>query len=491
MAGRKSIWKFPSEPEPSQFLWGDVDADVVVIGAGLTGLTTALLLAKEGRRVVVLEAGGLGAGTTGGTTAHLSSLTDFGHVETEAKRGEEVSRLVARALTEGLELIRSLVRAHELDCDLVRVPAFMYAEPGQDLDGVRREYEAARRAGLAVAWVDEVPFPRARGGFRIEDQGRIDAARYLLGLRQAFEAHGGKVFLGSRVESLEAGVARTSRGAARAPVMVHATQTPLGVSPIQSAMPPYRSYALAAQIEEDLPDALFWDAAQPYNYLRRHEQDGVTWIIVGGADHRTGERSEVEAYAWLEAYTRERFRVREIGAAWSAQLYEPFDGVPFIGKSVTAESVYLAAAFSGLGWTWGSVAARILTDEILGRSHAYGATFSPKRIPRGSVKALAHESAHLVARTVGDRLRGDGAKQEAERLPPGAGGIFGRAEKIAAFRDELGRLHRFSATCPHMKCVVRYNEAEKTFDCPCHGSRFDGAGNVLTGPALSGLRRTS
>ena len=337
-----------------------------------------------------------------------------------------------------------------------------------------------------------LPFP-VKAALRVERQGRLHAGRYIGALARAIASPACRIFGATRVEDADDGEpcrVRTNRGTVTARDVILATHTPVGLRPsVQARLEPWRSYVIGVRLAEPFPDEIFWDTADPYNYLRRYDDEDPTLLILGGADHHTGSRGEgEESYAQLEAYARERFAVRAIEHRWSAQLFVPADDLPYIGPELTDRHLWYATGYAGTGITFGTFAGMLLADRILGRENAAAELFDPRRINlAASAGATIKTNIKVAGHMIGDWLR-RGEKLPVEDLPAGEGRLLNvDGDKVAAFRDERGALHLLSPVCPHMKCIVHWNSAEKTWDCPCHGSTFAATGEVLTGPAMQPL----
>ena len=494
MTSRASIWTATSRLPEFGPLTGDVDCDVAVVGAGITGLTCARLLERSGKRVVVLERGRIGSGVSGRTTAHLATVPDCGYEEIEKKFGKAAARLVAADLKRAVTLIERLAAEIEGDCSFARLPGYYYAAKPEHEDQVRSEAAAAERAGLIVELSQHVPLPfKPSLAAKFPDQGRFHILQYLGGLSALLRERGVAIHELSQVDSFEAGepcTLRTARGTVHARDIVMATHSPLGVSPVQTEMGPFRSYVLAGKLKNPIEDALYWDTCSPYNYIRLQPSGSDMLAIIGGQDHKTGHDSETDADERLERWAREHFDLDGTPLRWSAQVFESADGLPFIGKAPGQEHVYMATGFSGDGMTFGTISAEIVTHLLLGRPDPSAELFAPSRLK--SVSQVLHavkENIDVAKRFVLDRLTGDD-KSALDELPPGGGCVVTQDHhKVAAYRDDGGRLFLMSAVCPHMKCIVRFNPAERTWDCPCHGSRFSAQGEPLEAPTLSGLER--
>jgi nitrite reductase/ring-hydroxylating ferredoxin subunit len=352
-----------------------------------------------------------------------------------------------------------------------------------------------------VALVPRAPLPSFDTGpcLRFPDQGRFEPIRYLEGLARAFERRGGRLFTGTHATSVAGGTAArvvtaTGHVVSCAEVVV-ATNTPVNDRfVIHTKQAPYATYAIAARVPRgSLPDVLLWDTEDPYHYVRlqRSPDDGggVDLLIVGGEDHKTGQASDGEQrLARLEDWARERFPMaEEVAFRWTGQVMEPTDGLAFIGRNPTdAANVYVATGDSGHGMTHGTIAAILLADLIAGRPNPWAALYDPARVRLGSATDLLAENLNVAAQYV-EWLRGGDASSEAE-IPRGAGAVLRRGlGKVAVYRDEGGRLHRMTAICPHLGCIVAWNAVDRTWDCPCHGSRFACTGEVINGPANDGL----
>jgi glycine/D-amino acid oxidase-like deaminating enzyme/nitrite reductase/ring-hydroxylating ferredoxin subunit len=461
---------------------------VAVVGAGITGLTAAYELKKAGLSVIVLEAETLGGGTTGRTSGHLSSLWD-GHYSTVlAKHGMDKATTVYRALQSAIDYIEVVQNQLAIPCDFVRSPGYLYAEQGQDVDEITREYDACAQIGLPVTYTTDIPLPYPIAqGMRISDQAQFHVLNYLHGLAGAVHGGEGAIFEHSRVTRIEGSdpiSVQTAAGSVSAQHLVLATHTPLGFDPVQAEMTPVRSYVAAVRTEPPMPSALCWDVAEPYHYIRPFRHDDRNLMIVGGADRRTGHGDEESALSSLQAYIQKRFSGAHIVQLWSAQLYEPADGLPFIGRSFLSDHTYIATGLSGDGLTFGTYAGRTLAAMIAETATSKDTIFSPRRLPAKGLSDLVSHNIEVAKNMILGRL----SKGEAGDLIPNEGRIVTfEGQQAAIFKDASGVLHVFSAVCPHMKCILSWNGAQQTFDCTCHGSRFSTQGTVIEGPALGDL----
>ena len=499
----RSVWMdvpaLPSRPA----LERDLRADVCVVGAGMAGLSTAYLLVREGKRVVVLDDGPTAGGETSRTTAHLTHVIDDRYHWIEQVHGQEGARLAAESHTAAIDQIEENVRAEKIDCAFERLDAYLFAPPGDPLDELEREYDAARRAGVAgVDWADRAPFPTSfETGrcLRFPRQAQYHPLEYLRGLAQAIEKGGGRIHGGSHVTSVRGGspvrVGTESGHVVLADAVVVATNSPvhelIGVHPKQAA---YRTYVIAAEVDRGLvPYALWYDTPWPYHYARLHRpsgEGGTELLIVGGEDHKTGQADDPEE-RWdrLETWTVERFGPpRSIAARWSGQVFETVDGLAFIGKNREGSGVFMATGDSGMGMTHGTIAGMLLRDLILGRENRWAHLYDPGRLSLRAAGELAKENLNFVSKYI-DYVTG-GDVGSVDEIPPNEGAVVRRGlAKVAAFRDPSGVLHEMSAVCTHLGCIVHWNSAEKSWDCPCHGSRFDTYGRVITGPAKKDLEQ--
>jgi glycine/D-amino acid oxidase-like deaminating enzyme/nitrite reductase/ring-hydroxylating ferredoxin subunit len=489
-------WKTRSSPGGPP-LAEDLTVDVAVVGAGLTGLSAALLLAREGRSVAVLEADRIGSGTTGGTSAHVTQVPDRRYRELKSKFGKDDLRLVADSTRAALERIAALVAEERIDCDWARVSGYLYAESRQDASRIEEEFEAAREVGLPVALARELPLPfPVAAAVCYEDQARFHPTAYALGLAEAARRTGVRICEGTRIAEIEGGEPcrlRSEAGAAvEAGAVILATHTPAGFNLLQTEIEPWRSYVLAARLEggQAPPDGLFWDTDDPYHYTRLQPDPAGGLLIVGGADHKTGHEEETAAsYRDLEAYVRDRWPVAAIEHRWSSQFYEPLDGLPYIGESpLLGKNVYVGTGYSGMGMVFSTLAAMLLTDELAGRSNLWAEVYRTSRIkPLAGGPRFLKMNLEVAAELVKDRVAAP-KLEDLSQVPPGEGKVFDvDGEKVAIHRAESGEVHAVSAVCTHAFCLVHWNSAEKTWDCPCHGGRYTVRGEVIEGPPVEGL----
>jgi glycine/D-amino acid oxidase-like deaminating enzyme/nitrite reductase/ring-hydroxylating ferredoxin subunit len=495
-----SIWRATAQPASFPRLEGDRSADILIIGSGITGLTAAALLQERGRRVVVIDALGVGQGETSSTTAHLTEVLDTRYHQLESRFGREAAALAAESSRAAIDRIESLLPRQGLDAGFSRVPGFLYAERAEQLEELERELEAMGRVGIRAAWADAVPLPfPVAAGIRVEDQAQVDPVAYLRLLAHQIAARGGVIFEGARVLEVEDGEpcrVTTGSGTISAREVVVATNVPISNKlAIHTKLAPYRTYALAIHWNGGTPPpALFWDLEDPYHYLRSARVGADTLLIVGGEDHRTGQGgSESDRYGALERYARSRFTGGlRVESAWSGQIIEPVDGLPYIGRNSGSDHLYVATGFSGNGMTFGTLSGMILADLVQGAPNRWAALYDATRVkPIAAAGRFLAENAEFPAQLARDRFdRGEAAHPR--DIPRGSGRLI-RADgrMVAAYRDWEGKLHSRSAVCTHLGCHVQWNDGEGSWDCPCHGSRFDTDGNAINGPAVEPLEEVA
>jgi glycine/D-amino acid oxidase-like deaminating enzyme/nitrite reductase/ring-hydroxylating ferredoxin subunit len=487
-----SLWAPLGDVDSFPILTRHLETDVVVVGAGITGLTAALRLAEAGKRVAVLEGRTLCSGVTAGTTAHVTEQVDPRYVEIARRFGKEGSRLVARAAREALDHIAGRVERLGIACDWRRVPGYLYAEEAAQRDTLVEEHRAAREAGLDVTLDADPGLPFAvAGALLFPDQQRFHPRAYVWGLARAAMSRGVRIFEHTRVVEIKDGEPveiTTEQGArVRAGAVLCATHVPLNRLFLQTKLGHYQSYAAAFRACP-VPDALFWDTADPYHYLRSASIDGVQYLIVGGEDHKTGGEEHTQIpFERLLAYARARFGTDRPDFHWSAQVIEPIDGLPYIGHNSSSKHVYVATGFSGNGMTYGTIGALLMSDLVLGVESPYAALFDATRVKPSSVGNFLRETKEMPVHFIGDRLDPPDvtSTRHIERDQGRSMKVDGK--RLAVYRDRQGALHAVSAVCTHMGCLVKFNEAERSWDCPCHGSRFGVDGQVLDGPAITPL----
>ena len=468
----------------------DVEADVIVVGSGITGLTTARLLAGRGLSVVVIEARKVCYGTTGFTTAKVTSLQSTIYSELSEKWGDETAAVYAAANQAAVARVRELVAADGIQCDLRDGTTYTYAEASEHLGRIEAEVEAAGRAGLDVSFTTdtELPFEIA-GAVRLGGQAQFHPRQYCLGLAEALVKEGGLIFENTPALELDADTATvtTDAGTARGGSVVVATQIPfVNRGGHFARMTPSRSYALGLRSHGQPMEGMYISVDQPTRSVR---STGDGYLIVGGEGHPVGTDDDTNRrYHALESWAAEWFPSAAAEFRWSAEDYRSVDRLPFVGRlSKRADRVFVATGLAKWGMTNGTLSAMIISDLIEGTSNPWAETFDSTRA------GLAHSLVDVVAANfevakhfVGDRV-GPNFGTAAD-LPSGTGAVvLVDGQKVAAFRDDSGVLHSISPTCTHLGCLVSFNTAERSWDCPCHGSRFDVDGNVLHGPAIKNL----
>jgi glycine/D-amino acid oxidase-like deaminating enzyme/nitrite reductase/ring-hydroxylating ferredoxin subunit len=495
-ADNRSLWKRTTESFRSSSSETPSKIDVAIVGGGMTGLIAAIELQRDGRSVVLFDKSEIAGGESGNTTAHLTEAIDARYHTLRKDFGKEGAELAASASRDAIDRIESLARELSIDCHFERVDGYLYTERPDEREMLREEADAARDAGVDATWIDraELPFPN-HGAVRFANQAQFHPREFLLGLAKAFEAKGGRIVDSTRVESYSDGTPCTLTVDGReltADAILLASNSPLNLVAIVTKVAAYRTYAIATKIDRPpIPGALFWDTEDPYHYTRMQRTSDGDFLIVGGEDHKVGTEEETsDCYEKLAEYARKKFGVERVDARWSGQILEPVDGLPYIGRNSGSKNVYIATGYAGQGMTFGAIAGVINADLILGRDNRYAKLFDATRItPIASAVDYVTENIDFPKYLLSDRLSSwDVDAKSFDAVPPGEGMIIeSGGRKVAAHRDPSGVLSCFSPVCPHMKCDVRWNDSEKSWDCPCHGSRFDAKGAVLNGPAMHGL----
>ena len=496
-----SVWAATAQLPTYSPLTSDTSADVCIVGAGISGLTTAYLLTQVGKSVVVLDDGAIGGGMTGVTTAHLVTALDDRFFELERLHGERGARLAAESHTAAIDRIENIVNRERITCDFIRLDGYLFCAPEHDEAYIDRELAAAHRAGLHhVSKIARAPLAYDTGPcLRFPNQGQFHPLKYLAGMAQAIERGGGRIYSGTHATSISGGTdaaVETKSGVVGAKHVVVATNTPVNnLVAIHTKQAPHMTYVIGAKVPRNaVTTALYWDTGDPYHYIRLHPLDAThDLLIVGGEDHKSGQADDIEQrHPRLEQWTRERFpSVGEIAYVWAGQVMEPVDSLAFIGRNpLDRENVYTVTGDSGNGMTHGTIAGMLITDLILGRHNAWASLYDPGRVTLRATGDFAKEAINMAAQYA-DHLTG-GDVGSVEQIAKDSGAVIRRgASKVAIYRDATGALHERSAICPHLGCVVAWNPAEKTWDCPCHGSRFDKFGTVINGPANVGLTRVT
>ncbi|MGN6625359.1 MAG: FAD-dependent oxidoreductase [Tepidisphaeraceae bacterium] len=494
------IWSDQSKsltfPEPTR----DDQADVIVVGAGIAGVTCAYLLAKAGKRVLVVDEGPIGAGQTERTSAHLASIIDDRFFEIEKEHGTEIAKLAHESHAAAIDWIERVIADESIHCEFARIDAYLFNAPEQASDMLEKESAAAKRAGVAdMAWSDGpgdgAPIGRA---IRFGRQAVFHPMQYLRGLTYAAQSAGVVFRTGRRVidasgrtKDAPPTVTFDNELKLTSQAIIVATNAPTPINDwlsIYLKQAAYRTYVIGLEIEStSVPNALYWDTQDPYHYVRLEQQADRTILLVGGEDHKAGQDgASDERFARLTDWARGLFAgVGKEVVRWSGQVCEPSDGLGVIGTAPTkGDDVYVITGDSGMGLTHGTLGALLITDLIFGRPNPWQKVYDPNRFMMNR-EAIA-EDLNANAQYADYLTRGD--IRSADELQPGQGGLLRRGlTKLAVYKDEQGQVHQCSAVCPHLKAIVQWNPAEKTWDCPAHGSHFDCRGKLLIGPAIDDL----
>jgi len=502
-----SLWIDTAQQPVTAPLDRDVAADVCVVGAGISGLTTAYLLARDGRSVVVIDAGGVGNGQTAVTTAHLSSVIDDTFKEMLRLHGPDGAKLAHESHARAVDRIETICGEEHIDCHFERLDGYLFLGQKDKESTLDEELEAARAANVDVLRLPQAPVTGFKSGpcLRFPRQGQFHPLRYLNGVAQGFLRRGGQIYSNTKaVEAVggeNAHVKTASGHRIRAGAIVIATNSPFNdLVAIHTKQAPYHTYAIGARVNPGaITHALYWDTEDPYHYIRLQRTsnqelggdnaDPVDILIVGGEDHKAAQADDAEQrFGRLETWMREHFPAAgQVEFRWSGQVMETVDGLGFIGRNpLDADNVYVATGDSGMGMTHGTIAGMLIADLILRRPNPWTELYDPARVRTGAAIEWVKENLNVALQYKDWFTAGD--VKSIDQITPNNGAIVVESgRKIAVYRDERGTVHRRSAVCPHLGCIVGWNPAAMTWDCPCHGSRFDRFGAVFNGPSPKDL----
>lgn len=494
-----SLWRDHSANISFGQLTGEIKTTVAVIGGGITGITTAQLLKEAGFDVVVVEAMKVGGGNTGHSTGNLYVAIEEGFDAIQSKYDTEILQTVVSSRKDAMQLIEQNISKFNLDCDFVRTPWYSYSANNGNTSKIEKIHKAGNDGGTDVTEVvkGELPF-EFTAAIKINDQAQFNPLRYTQQLAQAIEADNCRIFEDTRVTSIHEHSdfieVQTTGGTVIAKHVIHATHTPKGLMPdFQSLLGTYREYGIAAKLASgNYPEGIFWGFYKVNDRysIRSYTHKGEKYIIVVGQPHEVGQKeNNQENIDNLEKFLRENFDVAEITNRWGGQNYKPADGLPYIGRKSKGSEVYIATGFSTDGLTYGTLSAMILRDLLLGIQTRYSLLYDATRHnPMKAAGKFLKENAINAAVILHDYVFAKDVN--VNEIKPDHGKVVDiDGKKVAVYHDANGEMKAISAICTHMGCVVHWNGAEKTWDCPCHASRFDTDGCIIEGPALTPLKK--
>ncbi len=471
----------------------NITRDVCVIGGGITGITTAYLLQCTGLKVALLERHKIASGVTAYSTGHLTSLVDIHYYQAISRFSKEAARNLYQGTRDSRALVQSLIAKHGFDVDYQQIPGYYYATTDKQEKRLEKEAEALQQLGVEIHHqaVMEYPLNKYRG-FSIGQQASFDALAFCRGLAKAFTTMGGEIFEQSGVVDFESNGdfvdAICPPFTVKAKYLLQATHTPLKINPLQLELRSFNSYAVVGEPGQSPPPGLFYDFAEPYHYSRAITIGGKRMWMIGGSDSKTGSHGdEALSLRKLRKYAKTHFQVATTGYGWSNMFFSSADGLPFVGADPVHRNCFLATGYGGDGLTYGILSAMINTTLISGHDeHPLTALFNPSRLKLKSLSSIAHQGVDTFRHLIRDRINLDG--MELDELKPGEGKVLHiNGEKLGIYINDDGEIFPVNPVCTHMKCLLEWNHLARTWDCGCHGSRFDIKGNVISGPATVGL----
>lgn len=492
-----SLWLSFSDTNHFPVLRNDLNTDVAIMGGGITGITTAYLLKKQGINVTVFEKEKIGEGTSGHSTGNLYPAMYEVLGKARKEFGSEVARQLIESRVEAIDLIEQTINEFKIDCDFVKVPWNFFSLSKTRNIRIERVLKAAKEAGLNVkeSIMRELPL-KVEKGIIIEGSAQFNPARYVQGLARAILSDNCLIFENTKVEQIEhvndEYNLTTSGGTVRAKYLVHATHTPKGIMlPWHAQLGPYREYGVAFKMNSKIPPpGVYFGYFENLKHFstRFYERHGEKFLIVVGEPHKVGHGESLEYFKKIEKFARDHFDIAEVTHRWGGQHYRPADHIPYIGRVMANSNTFIATGFSTHGLVYGAVSAILISDLIAGRKNRFESIYKPLRFtPLKSALYLIKENADVMFSFVKDYIF-KGRTKRFDSVAPGDGKVvIEEGHRLAVYRDEGSAVHVCSAICPHMGCLVSWNGGEKSWDCPCHGSRFKTNGEVIEGPALKAL----
>ena len=487
-----SVWKLNTHQSTFPVLQGTMQADVAIIGGGITGITAALLLSQAGLKTVVLEAWHIGNGTTGNSTGNLYAMVDERLYQIRKNFSEEIMEQVTVSRKSAVDYIEGIVSHFSLDCNFTRQPWHLITKSEEHNSEIEREFSAASKSFLNASLHEtmNLPFPVTRA-LKVEEQAQFNPLQYV---RQLAEMLKGKCSIHeySKVEKIEEGdtpVVHTSLGKVIAKNIIMATHVPKGLLKVQAYLGPYREYGLAFRLKEGSypPDGIFWMLSKGHHFSFRNYKSGSDhFLIVVGAPHKVGQDDPAEKVLSLEKFARDHFQVIEKCYQWSGQHYHSADGLPYIGEH--KKNIFYGTGFATDGLVYGTLAAQIISDSILNHKNQFAEIYKPDRHnPLVTAGDAIKENINVAGQYLKD-WPASGDVSSVNEIARGTGRVIAQdGEKIAVYKGINDEIKAVSAVCTHMQCIVNWNDVSKSWDCPCHGSRFDVSGKVLEGPAIADL----
>ena len=492
----KSLWQSVEMPNPNQ-TETEVHYDVIIAGAGITGITAGYLLQKNGKKCLILEADNIGYGTTGGTTAHINTFYDASYDKVITNFGEDNAKLLAQTGPEVIAQIKSIIAEHQIECGFADRDSYVFSLDKEQSKKLDKMFEATKKVGLPTERLTSNPFPIPFDTIiKIKDQAQFHPTKYIEAVSEEFLKMGGTISLGKKVmdvsEKENMVEIKTKNATYKTQDFIWATHVVPNMNRMNFLAAPYRSYVLAFTLQSDnYPEVQGADLCEPYHYYRTQEIEGIKYILAGGEDHKTGqEKNPDQRFENLEEYVRQFFDVDEITHRWSSQFYTPTDGLPFIGKSPGDKHIYWATGYDGNGMTFGTLSAMMISDLITGKKNKYEDLFDPSRLNvKAGIVDVLKENADAVFHLIGDKFSAEKI-ENLDHIKNGEGKTVSiEGKTMSVYRDETGKLFAVKSACTHMGGNVDWNATEKSWDCPCHGARFDIEGKVLNGPATADLEK--
>ena len=493
----QSYWMASVPPTDYPALQEDIRVDVAIIGGGMTGITTAYLLKKEGLKVAILEADRILHGTTGHTTAKITSQHGLIYHKIKKKMDIEKAQQYAQANESAIDLIESLVKEKNIDCNFHRCPAYVYTQENKYIQQIQDEVDTASNLGIRATYLEEIPLPfKVKAAMRFDNQARFHPLKYLMTLAKEVSGDGSQIYEMTRAIDIHQGescVVSTKGGSkVYAEKVFVASHYPFydGHGLYFTRLFPYRSYLLGVRIKGDFPDGMFITAEDPGRSLRSQEFEGDKLILVGGEHHKTGHGEDTGIhYKNLQNFAEQNFELLDIPYRWSTHDYTSADQVPYVGHITSDTSnIYVATGFRKWGMTNSTASAMIIKDMIVKGQSPWESVYNPSRLTIGaSAGKFIAENADVAVQLVTGKL--SSVPHEVEIEPGEAKVVKLEGQKVGIYKDEKGKVHTLDITCTHLRCELQWNSAERSWDCPCHGSRFTYEGEIIEGPALEPLKR--